>query len=77
MTLAAHAATLSPPAKRVSQPGVQPNGANAKSSNALSGFFFGDTDYDDWYIDNLKETVKALKPIVERAELMIIYVPES
>ena len=34
-----------------------------------SGFFFGYTDYDDWYIDNLKETVKALKPIVEHAEL--------
>lgn len=34
-----------------------------------SGFFFGSTDYDYWYIDNLKETVKALKPIVEHAEL--------
>lgn len=34
-----------------------------------SGFFFGSTDYDDWYIEDLKETVKALKPIVEHAEL--------
>lgn len=35
---------------------------------AQSGFFFGSTDYDDWYIDDLKETVKALKPIVEHPE---------
>ena len=34
-----------------------------------SGFFFGSTEYDDWYIEDLKETVKALKPIVEHAEL--------
>lgn len=34
-----------------------------------SGFFFGSTDYDDWYIEDLKETVKALKPIVEHAKL--------
>ena len=32
------------------------------------GFFFGSTDYDDWYINDLKETVEALKPIVEHAE---------
>lgn len=32
------------------------------------GFFFGSTDYDEWYIDNLKETVKALKPIVDHPE---------
>lgn len=34
-----------------------------------SGFFFGSTEYDEWYIEDLKETVKALKPIVEHAEL--------
>ena len=34
-----------------------------------SGFFFGSIDYDDWYIEDLKKTVKALKPIVEHAEL--------
>lgn len=22
------------------------------------GFFFGDTDYDDWYFENLEETIK-------------------
>lgn len=33
------------------------------------GFFFGSTDYDEWYIGDLKETVKALKPIVDHPEL--------
>lgn len=33
-----------------------------------SGFFFGSTEYDQWYINDLKETVKALKPIVENKE---------
>ena len=34
-----------------------------------SGFFFGSTDYDEWYIEDLKKTVKALKPIVNHPEL--------
>ena len=34
-----------------------------------SGFFFGSTEYDEWYINDLKETVEAIKPIVEHAEL--------
>jgi hypothetical protein len=29
------------------------------------GFFFGSTDYDDWYWDCLEETVTQLKPLVE------------
>ena len=33
------------------------------------GFFFGSTDYDEWYIKDLKATVKALKPIVTHPEL--------
>lgn len=33
------------------------------------GFFFGSTDYDEWYIEDLKKTVKALKPIVTHPEL--------
>ena len=54
---------------------VDDNGALVDPKTAMellppqSGFFFGSTEYDDWYIENLKETVKALKPIVEHAEL--------
>ena len=54
---------------------VDDNGALVDPKTAMellpsqSGFFFGSTDYDDWYIEDLKETVKALKPIVEHAEL--------
>lgn len=33
------------------------------------GFFFGSTDYDEWYIEDLKKTIKALKPIVDHPEL--------
>ena len=33
-----------------------------------SGFFFGSTEYDEWYVNNLKETVKALKPIIDHPE---------
>ncbi len=29
-----------------------------------SGFFFGSTDYDNWYFENLKETVEALDCIL-------------
>lgn len=28
------------------------------------GFFFGGTDYDDWYIENLKNTVKILEEVL-------------
>ena len=33
------------------------------------GFFFGSTDYDDWYIEDLKATTRAIKPIVDHPEL--------
>jgi len=33
-----------------------------------SGFFFGDTSYDEWYIDNLKATIKALTDLDENCE---------
>ena len=29
------------------------------------GFFFGDTEYDDWYFSDLEATVKMLDPIIE------------
>lgn len=32
------------------------------------GFFFGSTDYDQYYIEDLKRTVEVLKPIVENME---------
>ena len=32
-----------------------------------SGFFFGSTDYDQWYFENLKRTVPILKKILENA----------
>ena len=30
-----------------------------------SGFFFGSTDYDEWYFDDLKETSEELTKILE------------
>jgi len=32
-----------------------------------SGFFFGSTDYDQWYFEDLKRTVPILKKILENA----------
>lgn len=29
-----------------------------------SGFFFGGTEYDDWYFKDLEETVAAIKPLL-------------
>jgi hypothetical protein len=61
--------------EKILQGEVDDNGALVDPKTAMellpsqSGFFFGSTDYDDWYIEDLKETVKALKPIVEHAEL--------
>ena len=26
-----------------------------------TGFFFGDTDYDEWYLENLTDTIKIIK----------------
>jgi len=33
-----------------------------------SGFFFGSTEYDQYYVDDLKETIKQLEPLVEKDE---------
>jgi len=30
-----------------------------------SGFFFGSTEYDEWYIKNLELTIKQLEPIIK------------
>lgn len=31
----------------------------------VAGFFFGETDLDDWYLQDLKDTVRQLKPCIE------------
>ena len=33
-----------------------------------SGFFFGSTLYDDWYFEDLKDTVKMLEQILEEID---------
>lgn len=33
-----------------------------------SGFFFGSTDYDEWYFEDLEETVKMLEQILEETD---------
>lgn len=40
-----------------------------------SGFFFGSTEYDEWYFDGLEYTKNVFEPIVEaiKAEDMMIY----
>jgi len=40
-----------------------------------NGFFFGSTEYDEWYFDGLEYTQKVFEPIVEaiKAEDMMIY----
>lgn len=32
------------------------------------GFFFGSTEYDDWYFKDLEETVKSLKSIIKETD---------
>lgn len=32
------------------------------------GFFFGSTDYDQWYLENLKETVRIIDAALQQAE---------
>ena len=32
------------------------------------GFFFGSTDYDDWYYENIKETIKILEKAIKEEE---------
>lgn len=41
-----------------------------------SGFFFGGTDYDEWYIDSLKDTIDIINNILETTDFktqMIYY----
>lgn len=33
-----------------------------------SGFFFGDTDYDDYYFQDVKDTIKTLKALLKESE---------
>jgi len=33
-----------------------------------SGFFFGSTEYDEWYLQNLDYTIEILEPLVETIE---------
>lgn len=33
-----------------------------------SGFFFGDTDYDEYYVDDLKETIEQIDKILEEVD---------
>ena len=42
--------------------------SKGQASNILptsSGFFFGSTDYDDWYFDNLEYTVELLTDVIK------------
>lgn len=34
----------------------------------MPGFFFGNTDYDEWYYQDLEETVQALEPVIAKAK---------
>ncbi len=34
-----------------------------------SGFFFGGTEYDEWYFDGIKHTVEVLENVVPRMEI--------
>ena len=29
------------------------------------GFFFGSTEYDDWYFDKIEDTIKIVEPVIE------------
>lgn len=31
-----------------------------------SGFFFGSTDYDEWYLEDLKSTIEQLTPLLDQ-----------
>ena len=42
-----------------------PNVAEKCGLNTVGGFFFGSTDYDEWYTDDLKRTVNQIDKILE------------
>lgn len=44
---------------------IEDHGMAEASLPTQSGFFFGSTDYDEWYFDTLERSVKMLKPIAE------------
>ena len=53
---------------------------NKKDASLLEpkeGFFFGSTDIDDWYWDNLKDTVKQLNKAVKLPEDISLYYHSS
>ncbi len=52
------------PGKVVAQPGI----AKALLPTA-SGFFFGNTDYDQYYLDDIRDTIKQLEPLVEEGDI--------
>jgi len=33
--------------------------------STVNGFFFGSTEYDEWYINDIEDTIKQLEPILE------------
>lgn len=37
----------------------------AKLLPSASGFFFGSTDYDQWYLEDVKQTIEMLEPYLE------------
>ena len=41
------------------------------------GFFFGNTDYDAWYLDDVKETAEMLKLILEEGDSGSFYYQSS
>ena len=38
-----------------------------------SGYFFGSTDYDEWYFEDLKDTVAVLKQALEDEDYITFY----
>ncbi len=42
-----------------------------------SGFFFGDTDYDQWYIEDIANTIEIIQNVLETTDFdtqMIAYI---
>ena len=53
---------------------------NTKAEELLptrSGFFFGGTTYDDWYFDDLIDTIRICNKIIEDEEIKEIYYQSS
>lgn len=42
-----------------------------------SGFFFGSTDYDEYYYENIKNTIKMLKPLLKKTDQLSFYYHSS